>query len=171
MLKRWKNGLALILLLAVMGVSYGYHQSRLTPLEGIGIPVVRVEETETLVTAAGALDAIEAYRDRRQAQREKDMEALGALIQSEHTTLQAREDAQAALTRLVAEGEKEMALEGAMTGGGFTPCLCVVEGEQVTLMVGKKELTAGEANLLMTMAQSHAQAAPEKVMILTGNMI
>ena len=170
-MKRWQSGLALALLLAVLGASYSYQQKRLVQPEPVGIPVVRVEADETLVTAAGALDALESYRLRRQTQREKDIEALKTLIQSEHTTLEAREDAQAALQRMMTEGEMEMALEGAMTGAGFTPCLCVVEGEQVTLMVGKKELTQGEAALLVTMAQSHGAKKAENVMILTGNMI
>ena len=170
-LKRWKNGLALVLMLAVMAASYWYHQGRLTERLTVEMPVTRVEEPEALVTAATALDTIEAFRTRRLAQREKDRAALAALVENEHTTLQAREDAQEALIRLVAEGEQETALEGALLGGGFAPCLCVVEGGQVTLMVGKKELSQGEASLLLTMAQAHTGADPAKVMILTGSTI
>ena len=165
-----KNIGILALLLGVMGGSYAYQQRQLTADGEVLLPVVRVEE-ETLVTSAGALDALESYRQRRETQRQQDVDSLKQMIQSEHTTLEARQDAQETLERLVEEGEKERAMEGAMTAAGFSPCLCVVEGESITLMVGRKNLAQGEANLLLTLAQHHAGAAPEKVMILTGESL
>jgi len=166
---KWKNSGILALLLAVLGASYGMEQMRLSKEEGLQIPVVRAEEK--MVTVSGALDAVESYRLRRQEQREKDKASLEKMILSEHTQEAAREDAQRALTRLVTEGEMEMAMEGAMTGAGFSPCLCVAEGGSVTLTVGKTELTQGETSLLITMAQSHTGAPPEKVIIITGSML
>ena len=82
---------------------------------------------------------------------------------------EARLDAETALLRLVEEGEKEQAAEGAALGAGFVPCLCVVEGRQVTLAVGKQTLTQGEAALLHTIAQTHTGAAPGQIMLLTGS--
>lgn len=165
-----KNGWSLALLLAVLGVSYGAEHSRLMTGEPPGIPVVRVEE-EALITSAGTLSELENYRLQRNERRDKDMAALETMIASEHTAEKAREDARQALLRLVEEHEKETAMEGAMTAAGFSPCLCVAEGGGVTLMVGRQTLTAGETNLLITLAQNHTGAAPERVMVLTGSMI
>ena len=165
-----KGGRALgtmAILVGVLVASYVYHQGEAAQL--LEIPVTRVAQEEALVTSASGINELEAFRLRRQTRREEDCAALTALAESPHTTKEARQDAEAALLRLVEEGEKEQAAEGAALGAGFAPCLCVVEGEQVTLMVGKQTLTPGEAALLHTIAQTHTGAAPGHIVLLTGS--
>lgn len=165
-----KSGRALGTMAILMGVlvaSYVYYQGEIAPT--LEIPVTRVVREETLVTSASGISELEAFRLRRQTQRDEDRAALTALAESPHTTKEARQDAEMALLRLVEEGEKEQAAEGAALGAGFAPCLCVVEGAQVTLMVGKQTLTQGEAALLHTIAQTHTGAAPGQIMLLTGS--
>ena len=75
------------------------------------------------------------------------------------------------LSAIVAAREAELAIEGALIGGGFSPCLAVVSPASVTVIVSRESLTRGEAALIMTLCESHTNQSLENIKIMTGDMI
>lgn len=119
-----------------------------------------------LSAAEEAEDAFEAFRQQREEERKADRASLEKLLERQDLDQQTLEDAAAALQRLVAWNEEELALEGALTKSRISPCLAVRSEGMVTVVTQKASLSEGESALLLTLCEAHTGVSPEGVKVI-----
>lgn len=173
-LKKYQNGIFLVVMLSILATSYFVTQDRLTQQsQTVDLPVIRVEQgsDNILATAAGAGTALEAYQKERETVRAADMQALKLLTENTNLTQDVVSDAAAQLQEIIRCRESEIALEGALLAGGFSPCLAVVQKGAVTVLTQQKDLTQTQASMILTLAVSHTGEEKKNIKIITGDML
>ena len=155
-----KARLWIVAAVMVLALGAAWYFSRGSGKNTVALPVL----TQTTTAAS----PVEAWREKRTAQRKEDIATLQALLDRTGLDEDAREDAVALLTRLVQWSEEETALEGALASSGISPCAAMRSEGMVTLVTEKATLSDGERALLLTMAQTHAGVPPEGVQVVTA---
>lgn len=117
----------------------------------LALTLIRDGQTEPASPALApvqteAPDPLAAYRARRAEDRQRQTQALLALIQGEdeETGCMARD----MLLQMQRENETELAVEALLTGKGYGDALCVAD-EKELLLVMKRTLTGEEAEALL----------------------
>lgn len=157
-----RNALLLGCLVLTLAVSWLATSRRLE--EAAATVALPVEQ----ITAAPS-SSLEQFRTRREETVLSDMAVLEALCAQEALSASTREDAAQQLQRLVATREAQLALEGALTQSGISPCVAVVGEGSVTVVTDKATLSDGESALVLTLAQAHTGVAPSGVRVVTAS--
>lgn len=159
-----RNALLLGCLVLTLAVSWLATSRRLE--EAAATVALPVEQ----ITAAPS-SSLEQFRARREETVLSDMAALEALCAQGALSTSTREDAAQQLQRLVATREAQLALEGALTQSGISPCVAVVGEGSVTVVTDKATLSDGESALVLTLAQAHTGVAPSGVRVVTASEV
>lgn len=160
-LTKHRNAFLLGLLLVTLCVSGISNQQRLAADEQtVSIPVMSVSNDPA--------DALTAYKQERDAVSKSDMAALEALCSEESLEQQTREDAAVRLQQLVDSHQAQLDLEGALLDSSLYPCVAVVSPDSVTIVTQKKEITAEDTALVLTLAAAHTEADAANVRIITA---
>lgn len=161
-IRKHRNALLLGCLLLTLAVSWLATSHRLEEAAAtIALPVEQV-------TAAPS-GSLEQFRAKREETTLSDMAVLEKLCAQENLSASTREDAARQLQRLIAAREAQLALEGALTQSGISPCVAVVGEGSVTIVTDKADLSDGESALVLTLAQTHAGVAPSGVRVITAS--
>jgi hypothetical protein len=173
LLREHKSTILLVVLLLTLAGSYMWNQYQMEATRTVDLPVTvtQTEGEDTASTALVSKTPLAAYQQKREQTRQQDMAALQTLAANDAVDQSARDQAQGELIEVVRCSESELAIEGALTGAGFAPCVAVVQRGAVTILVEKKELTQEEATTILTLAAAHSGEAPENIRVMAGNMI
>ena len=172
LLKEHKSTILLVVLLLTLAGSYLWNQYQMDATRTVDLPVTRMEgEEDTASTALVNKTPLAAYQQKREQTRQQDIAALQTLAANDAVDQSARDQAQGELMEVIRCSESELAIEGALSGAGFAPCVAVVQRGAVTVLVEKKELTQDEATTILTLAATHSGEAPENIRVMAGNMI
>lgn len=171
LLKEHKSTILLVVLLLTLAGSYLFNQYQMEATRTVDLPVTLVEGEDAASTAIVNKTPLAAYQQKREAARQEDMAALQTLAANIEVDQSARDQAQGELMEVIRCRECELAIEGALSGAGFAPCVAVVQRGAVTVLVEKKELTQDEATTILTLAATHSGEAPENIRVMAGNMI
>lgn len=157
------------LLLGVFLVAGFYFTSSYKSPAAITIPLESIAPRVTLPPAP--VSSFTAYREKREATRAEDIKILQALLDSGVTEQPLLHDIALQLSQITEAREAELAIEGVLTAGGFSPCLVVAAPGSITVILGRESLTRGEAALIMTLCENHTDEPLENIKIMTGDMI
>lgn len=170
-IKKHKNLFFLSVLLLTLAGSYLWNQYQMENARTVSLPLTRTEGEGTAPTATIYKTPLYTYQEKREAARQADMAALKTLAANEKVDQTARDQAQEELLEVIRCRETELAIEGALTGAGLSPCVAVVQRGAVTVLVEKKELTQTEATMILTLSAAHSGEVPENIRIMAGEMI
>ena len=160
-LTRHRNLLLVLLLTATMLIScLNYIRYREGSAVSVSIPLLHSQSV-----VQSALERFRAERDETAA---ADMAVLRELCAQESLDARTREDAATQLQRMIDRREKQLALEGALTQSGLSPCAAVVTEGSVTIVTEKRALSSGENALVLALAQQHAGVEPSSVRVITA---
>lgn len=158
-----RNSMLLACLLATLVVSWFFTNKRLVEAAvTVSLPVEQVTSAPK-----GSLDS---FRSRREEAFLADVATLETLCGQENLADSIREDAARQLQEMISTREAQLALEGALTESGISPCVAVISEGSVTIVTDKATLTDGESALVMTLAQTHAGVAPSGVRVITATL-
>lgn len=157
-----RNTFLLCCLVLTLAVSWLATSRRLE--EAAATVALPVEQVTTAPSSS-----LEQFRARREETVLSDMAVLEGLCAQEALSASTREDAAQQLQRLVATREAQLALEGALTQSGISPCVAVVGEGSVTVVTDKATLSDGESALVLTLAQAHTGVAPSGVRVVTAS--
>ncbi len=171
-LQKHKHLVAIMAILLVLAGSYIWNQTQYEKVQTVNLPVSRKTEADAqiMVSAATVATPLAEYQEKRDKARKEDISALETLAQNSLLTATAREQAQEELREIVRCRESELAIEGALLGGGVSPLVAVVQKGAVTVLVEKEELTQTEATMILAVATAHSGEPPENVRIIAGNL-
>lgn len=82
-----------------------------------------------------------------------------------------RRDAAVRLQALTDSRQAQLALEGALMGGGLSPCVAVVTGHSVTVVTACPQPTEQDEAMLLELAAVHAQARPQDVRLICAEQL
>ena len=170
-MKKHKNLIFLCVLLLTLAGSYLWNQYQLGELKTVSLPITRTDGDSSTPASSVLKTPLAAYQEKREATRQADMAALEALASNDKVDQAARDQAQEELREVIRCREKELAIEGTLTGAGLAPCVAVVQRGAVTVLVEKKELTQTEATMILTLSAAQTGEVPENIRIMAGNMI
>ncbi len=108
----------------------------------------------------------EAYRWERASTRQRDRDALLALIENVNVSPETRILAESQLLETAKNDEIELAAEAALTARGYPDSLCAARQGAVTVFL-EKEISAGDAALLLDVVREASGLPPENIR-LTG---
>lgn len=156
------NALLLACLLITLAASWFFTNQRLTEAAAtVSLPVEQV--------SVPSASRMEEFRTRRDETTLADIATLQTLCDQENLDAATRQDAAAQLQRIVDTRQAQLALEGALTQSGVSPCVAVITEGSVTVVTDKPAISDGESALVMTLAQAHAGVAPSGVRVITAN--
>jgi len=161
-IRKHVNALLLACLLITLAASWFFTNQRLTEAAAtVSLPVEQV--------SVPSANRLEEFRTRRDETTLADIATLQTLCDQENLDASTREDAAAQLRRIVDTRQAQLALEGALTQSGVSPCVAVITEGSVTVVTDKPTISDGESALVMTLAQAHAGVAPSGVRVITAN--
>jgi len=161
-IRKHVNALLLACLLITLAASWFFTNQRLTEAAAtVSLPVEQV--------SVPSANRLEEFRTRRDETTLADIATLQTLCDQENLDASTREDAAAQLRRIVDTRQAQLALEGAPTQSGVSPCVAVITEGSVTVVTDKPTISDGESALVMTLAQAHAGVAPSGVRVITAN--
>lgn len=161
-IRKHRNALLLGCLVLTLAASWFATNRRLEEAAAtVALPV------EQVTAAPGS--SLEQFRAKREETTLSDIAALEKLCAQENLSQSTREDAAQQLQRMIAAREAQLALEGALTQSGISPCVAVVGEGSVTVVTNKADLSDGESALVLTLAQAHTGVAPSGVRVVTAS--
>lgn len=170
-IKKHRSLIFLSILLVTLAGSYLWNQYQMQSTRMVSLPLSRTDTTAAVPTPTLTKTPLAAYQEKREAARAEDMAALTALAANTAVDQAARDQAQEELREVIRCRESELAIEGALIGAGFSPCAAVVQKGAVTVLIGKKELTQAEANVILALAATHSGESPENIRIMAGEAV
>ena len=117
--------------------------------------------TETLAAVA---DPVSAYRERRNARRQREEEALTLLVGDETGDAALRAQAREALLDMQRRAETEHTAEALAIGRGYGDAVCTVAGETL-LIVLQNAIPDGEAARLIRLTAEATGLSAENIRI------
>lgn len=106
-----------------------------------------------------------SYRNDRETSRDQQMLYLDAIIDNENSTEEAVQNAENQKLKLIAEMEKELAVEGLIKALGFSDCVISI-GEKINVVVDCSELTAGEVAQIKTTVMEQLGVEPKNIVVI-----
>ena len=104
----------------------------------------------------------EVYRQERAQTRQRDREALLALVESAHVSPETRALAESQLLETAKNDEIELAAEAALIARGYPDSLCAARQGSVTVFLDT-EISAGDAALLLDVIREASGLSPENI--------
>ena len=155
-----RNAFLMVLLAATMLISWQAKQQELQAASTtVDIPVTEV--------VAVPLSPLEVYRQQRDQDTRADIAALEKLIAQTTLDASTREAATTQLQDIIANRQAQTSLEGALSSSILSPCVAVVQGNHVTIVTEKAEITKQDSALVLTLAAAHTGAEPANVRIIS----
>lgn len=105
-------------------------------------------------------------RTRREAAYDKDIAALEALLQSGAADADTQAQAARRLDALVGEHQAEAAIEEALIKAGFEPCLALMSGGALTVMLDAAHMNAQASAAILALCTAHTDLAAENIRIM-----
>ena len=153
------------LLLAVVAAALFFTLTRDRPeQESAALPLTAASVSAPSPTASPT--PAEAYRQERAYTRQRDRDALLALMESMNVSPETRALAESQLLEITKNNEIELAAEAALSVRGYPDSLCAARQGAVTVFL-EKEISAGDAALLLDVVREASGLPPEKIR-LTG---
>ena len=128
--------------------------------ESAALPLTAASLSTPLPTAAPA--PAEVYRQERAQTRQRDRDALLALAESGNISPETRALAESQLLETAKNDEIELAAEAALIARGYSNSLCAARQGAITVFLDK-EISAGDAALLLSVVQEASGLAPENI--------
>jgi|GEM_PF-6147625 len=157
-----------ILLGVFLAVGFHFTASYNTQMP-ITLPVERISPHVTL--SPSPVFSITAYLEKRELTRAEDIKILQDLLDSGNVEPPLLSDIALQLSQITKAREAELAIEGILTSSGFFPCLVAAAPGSVTVILGRENLTRGEAALIMTLCEKHTDEPLDNIKIMTGDML
>lgn len=108
----------------------------------------------------------EAERTRREQAYDKDVAALTALLESGAADADTQAQAARRLDALVGEHQAEMAIEEALRQAGFAPCLALMSGGALTVMLDEAAMNAQASAAILALCTAHTDLGAENIRIM-----
>lgn len=118
------------------------------------------------VSAGITADYYEAFRSEREQTREMELGWLDEIIATSATDSETLEDAQAQKLALVAQMEKEFAIENLIRAKGFADAAVTFHQGAVSVVVASAELTAEQAAQILEIVQSETKESAENIKVI-----
>ena len=132
--------------------------------ENPALPLAVASLPTSIPTAAPT--PAETYRRERTQTRQRDRDALLALVQSESVSPETRALAENQLLETAKNDEIELAAEAALIARGYADSLCAARQGAITVFLDK-EISAGDAALLLDIVREASGLSIENIR-LTG---
>ena len=149
-----RRGLLMALILAAAALAI-LHQEQPQPA-----PVPSVTPAPTQQPLA------EVERTRREQAYDKDVAALTALLESGAADADTQAQAARRLDALVGEHQTEMAIEEALRQAGFAPCLALMSGGALTVMLDESVMNAEASATILALCTAHTDLGAENIRIM-----
>lgn len=130
------------------------------------LPSRRAEKTEPVQTAAPAAPAAEDRRMVREKAYDKDVAALEGLLESGAADADTQAQAARSLAELIAAHQSEIAVETALAQAGYDPCLAVMNGGALTVMVAESAIDAESSAVILSLCMAHAEVDAANIRIM-----
>ncbi len=124
----------------------------------------RVVETNTENISTASFFA--TYRTDRQATRDQEMAYYDSIIKSEASSEQNKKDAEAKRLEIVAQMEKELAMENLIKAKGFADVIVTNSSESINVVVKSAELEATEVAQIVDIVQDQTKASIDNIKII-----
>lgn len=106
-----------------------------------------------------------SYRNDRETSRDQQILYYDAIIDNERSTEDAVKNAENAKLELIAQMEKELAVEGLIKALGFSDCVISIN-EKINVVVDSSELTAGEVAQIKTTVMEQLGVEPRNIVVI-----
>lgn len=106
-----------------------------------------------------------SYRNDRETSRDQQILYYDAIIDNESSTEDAVKNAENAKLELIAQMEKELAVEGLIKALGFSDCVISIN-EKINVVVDSGELTAGEVAQIKTTVMEQLGVEPRNIVVI-----
>ena len=106
-----------------------------------------------------------SYRNDRETSRDQQILYYDAIIDNESSTEDAVKNAENAKLELIAQMEKELAVEGLIKALGFSDCVISIN-EKINVVVDSIELTAGEVAQIKTTVMEQLGVEPRNIVVI-----
>jgi len=147
-----RRGVLILLLIAAAGLGWRHLPRQAAP--------------EIQPTPAPTQQTVDE-RDVREKAYDKDVQALQALVDNENADEQIRANAAEQLQKLIAAHQCEIAVETALKKAGYEPCLVLMSGDAVTVMLDASDIDAQTSAAILSMVTAHAEVGAENIRIMS----
>ena len=106
-----------------------------------------------------------SYRNDRETSRDQQILYYDAIIDNESSTEDAVKNAENAKLELIAQMEKELAVEGLIKALGFSDCVISIN-EKINVVVDSSEVTAGEVAQIKTTVMEQLGVEPRNIVVI-----
>ena len=106
-----------------------------------------------------------SYRNDRETSRDQQILYYDAIIDNESSTEDAVKNAENAKLELIAQMEKELAVEGLIKALVFSDCVISIN-EKINVVVDSSELTAGEVAQIKTTVMEQLGVEPRNIVVI-----
>lgn len=106
-----------------------------------------------------------SYRNDRETSRDQQILYYDAIIDNESSSEEAVQNAENAKLELIAQMEKELAVEGLIKALGFSDCVISIN-EKINVVVDSSELTAGEVAQIKTTVMEQLGVEPRNIVVI-----
>ena len=133
-----------------------------------GLAVVRWEAPQAeapVITPAPTVQAADE-RTLRETAYDKDVAALQKLIESETTDAETRRYAANQLQKLIDAHQSENAIEDALKKAGYEPCLVLMTGDALTVMLEHAQMDAQTSAAILSLCTAHTGLGAENIRIM-----
>lgn len=115
-------------------------------------------------SAGGSNDYFTSAQLSRQQARDEALEVLQTVIANENAIGTVKEEALADMSRIAIEIEKESNIEAMVEAKGFTQCVAVINGDQVSVIVDTEEaLTASQVAQISEIVYNQTGSLPASI--------
>ncbi len=118
------------------------------------------------VSGKPGTDYYEAFRTEREETRKLELTYLDEIIATSGTDSEALDDAQAQKLALVAQMEKEFAIENLIRAKGFSDAAVTFHQGAVSVVVDAKELTSEQAAQILEIVRSETGESAENIKVI-----
>ena len=102
----------------------------------------------------------------RERVRDEALDLLQTVAESEDSTVEAREEAYAEMSRIASEITYETNIENLIRSKGFAECVAVMNGDNVNIVVKTDGLSVGEVSQIKEIVYLTAGTYPENIKII-----
>lgn len=108
----------------------------------------------------------ESYRIDRNTSREQQVLYYKAIIESENSTTEAKDEAQKSLSSLAAKQEQELVLEGYILAKGFNDAVVSFTDNYVNVMVKSSELSQEQVAQIVEVVEEQTSKSIDNIKII-----
>lgn len=108
----------------------------------------------------------ESYRIDRNTSREQQVLYYKAIIESENSTMEAKDEAQKSLSSLAAKQEQELVLEGYILAKGFNDAVVSFTDNYVNVMVKSSELSQEKVAQIVEVVEEQTSKSIDNIKII-----